>query len=1169
VSDDTPRTAGRRKNRPRSGNVPDGGAPSGTADPAPPGSPDSVPVGDPVPVPDSSTEGATKRKRRPRTGRATSPRSPAGDITPLDRAASAAPDGATALTGSDVAPPDAVPLNEPRPDDLLDAAVTSPPADVTEAAGGGIPLEAEPVTLQEPAGVLVAVTSDVAADPGPSVAPLSDDALLTVTPVEPPPAREEPGATIAEAVPVSGVAVAAAARTHALWQAVAADGLAVSLVIGLALVFYRALVFSGEIASDPLLMRLVYPYRQFLAEALRDGRLPLWNPYLFTGVPFLADPQAGALYPPNLALRWLDAPWAVTLSVVTHSVLAAAAMYAFGRISLEVGRPAALAGAVVFAFGGFMGASAVEPNVLEAAAWLPAALLAADIAYRRWLVIGVASGALVLAVQALAGELHVSLLSLLAIALLLLARVVSDLFARRPRGGGVRAAGLRMLRAVTVAAVMPLLGGLLAAPQLLPAWELLRRSLRAGGLPYSDLTAGALPAEMIVRALLPGFNEDPPRLFVAHAGILALGLAAVGLRRASFPCLFGVLVSAAGLLAALGDENPFRHALYRRAPEWAVFEHPTRALLLVSLGVSILAAAGLDALDTGRPGRAARWRRGGGAWVRRGAAVTAVVVVAAMLLPFADRIELPSRGVREIWVGIGIMALDVALLLPLLRPRRWIALLLVGVVTAELLIAGAQLPFTRTAPAAAFSVEAALAPVVRGGEVPGRVARVDGIAETDPAPAPGFERYATARAGRDRLAPNATMLDRVATLEGLRTLLLPTRDIAEALGIAGTSPEARAAGGRSRGAADVDLVTVGALTDDGQGVLGPRLGATHVLGPPRVSLHAGSADFVLGVGLELQPGAEVRLELRPERAATGLALLSDLSGGSQDGQPVAELVMTESGGTARRRTLVAGIDTGDGTRAPAGRAVELGDGGTVILSEQPLGRVAAYRLITLRNLTPAGTLRIQALSLLDERTGGSSPLLLGETLRPVAGTNPAVYEDTRTPSRATLTRRFIVEPDAAATRRNLAGLPAGTVVLDSEPDIGSIAAGGGSLEGDRVRVALYAPERVEVLVTAAAPALLVLRDTYYPGWRARLDGQPAPVLRAGGLFRAVVVPEGTHSVTFEYRPQSLRRGVLISLAAFTLLTAVSLVSLQPPWARGTRRRSPLRAFDTPERTTLD
>ena len=64
------------------------------------------------------------------------------------------------------------------------------------------------------------------------------------------------------------------------------------------------------------------------------------------------------------------------------------------------------------------------------------------------------------------------------------------------------------------------------------------------------------------------------------------------------------------------------------------------------------------------------------------------------------------------------------------------------------------------------------------------------------------------------------------------------------------------------------------------------------------------------------------------------------------------------------------------------------------------------------------------------------------------------------------------------------------------------------------------PGRIEVVATSTSGGLLVLHDTYYPGWLAEVDGRPASILRAFVLFRGVEVPAGTHRVTFRFAPLS-------------------------------------------------
>ncbi len=87
----------------------------------------------------------------------------------------------------------------------------------------------------------------------------------------------------------------------------------------------------------------------------------------------------------------------------------------------------------------------------------------------------------------------------------------------------------------------------------------------------------------------------------------------------------------------------------------------------------------------------------------------------------------------------------------------------------------------------------------------------------------------------------------------------------------------------------------------------------------------------------------------------------------------------------------------------------------------------------------------------------------------------------------------------------------------------------------------YLPERVTVDVALDAPGVLVLADTWYPGWQATIDGKPAALLRANHLFRALLLPAGQHRVQFEYRPAPLKLGAGISLAAVLLLLLVAIV----------------------------
>lgn len=85
------------------------------------------------------------------------------------------------------------------------------------------------------------------------------------------------------------------------------------------------------------------------------------------------------------------------------------------------------------------------------------------------------------------------------------------------------------------------------------------------------------------------------------------------------------------------------------------------------------------------------------------------------------------------------------------------------------------------------------------------------------------------------------------------------------------------------------------------------------------------------------------------------------------------------------------------------------------------------------------------------------------------------------------------------------------------------------------------PEYTQLTVTTTTRRLLVVADSFYPGWYAKLDGQPVEILRVNQINRGVFVPEGKHSVEFIYSPLSLKIGVGIFILAFLLLIGLAVL----------------------------
>jgi hypothetical protein len=92
----------------------------------------------------------------------------------------------------------------------------------------------------------------------------------------------------------------------------------------------------------------------------------------------------------------------------------------------------------------------------------------------------------------------------------------------------------------------------------------------------------------------------------------------------------------------------------------------------------------------------------------------------------------------------------------------------------------------------------------------------------------------------------------------------------------------------------------------------------------------------------------------------------------------------------------------------------------------------------------------------------------------------------------------------------------------------------------RLQLEENSPSHLALEVAHATNGLLILSEIYYPGWEARLDGQPVPLLRANSILRAVEVPAGRHRVEMTFNPLSVKLGLAVSVATLLLSLASGL-----------------------------
>jgi hypothetical protein len=152
-------------------------------------------------------------------------------------------------------------------------------------------------------------------------------------------------------------------------------------------------------------------------------------------------------------------------------------------------------------------------------------------------------------------------------------------------------------------------------------------------------------------------------------------------------------------------------------------------------------------------------------------------------------------------------------------------------------------------------------------------------------------------------------------------------------------------------------------------------------------------------------------------------------------------------------------------------------------------------------------------------------------------------------ARARLVADAVVKSDAEAVPYMLSDAfdPEAEVVLSEPPPSGL---DGGPVSGS-VRWVERTPNRLRLEVTSDRNALLVVADNWFPAWRATVDGEEAPVLRAYHSLRAVPVPAGEHAVEMVYRSEVVTRSLWVSVLSLLVLLGTGALG----WARG-RRRAP-------------
>lgn len=397
----------------------------------------------------------------------------------------------------------------------------------------------------------------------------------------------------------------------------------VVLAVGLTFLFFAGLwLGEGLIGGD--LYTYSLPQKAFLADSLRLGTFPLWNPLVGQGYPVLAESQTGTFYP----LHWLYGCLSITTAnnvvLIVHYTLAFLAMFWCSRWLGRQMNGATLA-AVVYVYGWFPARSSLDWAILGGV-YLPLAIGCFEAWWQTMRPRYAVGLSLAIGLQLLGGHFHLAFLTWLLLGGYGLWRWSTSCQAQSSSAARIQPV---YCRREFVALVAFVLGVGSAGVQLIPTWELKSRSQRAeidgrefdpayGHLPPVYLSQVALPwvwydssldldaalAKLTYLAYPSLTNRVEAHLYFGQIPFyLSLAALVIGLRRAprDKETVFWLVVIVGSLWYATGWLLPWVQSV----PGFNFFRGPGRGGLLTTFAVAILSARMLDrwtAADRGRMG---------------------------------------------------------------------------------------------------------------------------------------------------------------------------------------------------------------------------------------------------------------------------------------------------------------------------------------------------------------------------------------------------------------------------------------------------------------------------------------------------------------------------------------------------------------------------------------
>jgi hypothetical protein len=954
------------------------------------------------------------------------------------------------------------------------------------------------------------------------------------------------------------------------------------------LIYFLPALRSGDVLcpDDGILFNT--PLRVAAASIMRAGHLPLWDPYIFSGMPLLGAAQGGLLFPLNWFYLLFSPATATNVMVVSSYMIAAIGAYLYSRRA-GASISGAMITSLVWQLSGALIGQISHINIVHTAAMLPWVLWSlehyADTgSFKRGALL-----AAIVAIQVFAGHQQTFAYAAMLVAAYAITIAIADASVRK-----------RYLSSLAFIAT----GVFLAAVQIVPTFELLRNSSR-GSATYEFFTSFSMPRRFVLALVAPYvLGGGDGRLFrapyvgppfypelVGYVGVLAIMLAVVAvLLKPDVRTKFWAIAAAVCLLLAFGGYAPLHfYKLIYYVPGLNLFRVPARHLMEVDFALAVLAGRGLTGLAARRGNRQALTRVAFASALVWLFAALAVTVLRPAEFHLARETAVSVLRAPELFIPILIAGMGAAALWLFARQRRGATPFLFAVLVFDLVLWGQSSGWYTASPKSNEEYW----------RVPETVKALRSVAPQDAKSYRILTAPHTFDSSGPPVGPSASRLTDwvlwtqpdVYMMHGIQNAagydgfgLDRYSKLVGQMKVWGevTDPDTTFRGD-SR---EIDLVNARYLLATRKQSNGVELGLSADAFLPATEKFGDFMFASTDLGLPIiTKDKRLTFSVAPVEI-DHVAMLTNLAWSENvpDNTIVARLRLSTTDGRKFEFPLRAGADTAEWAYdRPDIRARIRHRRPTVATSygvSDAKGNYEAHTYVSSVALPekmkiardeiviepdphwPDLTLSVFRLSLISASEGKTyAPRRNSISVGSVKATAKAetaiaapnnrwklaaqtqyvdIYENVRAMPRAWMASEARVLDEATMLEVIRSGKfadglewdPARTALIESElsEQVGAGPAG-------RAEIKLYEPNRIDVNTRADTPSVLVLSENHYPGWRTYVDGRAVETLRVDYNLRGVPLPAGEHKVEFIYRPKSALVGIVISMVALVMLIA--------------------------------